>query len=333
MPNHVVATPLPDVLVAKRCAAFPIEFVVRGFITGSTDTSMWTHYKNGCRACRRGEPARRARRGSDRGAAPARAEEVALPRRAPRKADVCVDAREEDAAGNYCGIDLPEGLVKNQRLATPLCTPTTKDSTHDVPIAPADIVASGRMTQEQWEACSKAALAIFARGQAVALSRGLVLVDTKYEFGLGSCPCGLPRRASRLNVERGLPSSARAEGSIARESLPSPTRTLPGDDGEILLIDEVHTPDSSRYWLASSYEARFAAGQEPENIDKEFLRLWYRERCDPYKDEVIPKAPDELVCELARRYVLLYELITGSEFDFAAASADVDRSAAVAAAL
>jgi len=240
MPNHVVATPLPDVLVAKRCAAFPIEFVVRGFITGSTDTSMWTHYKNGCR--------------------------------------------------NYCGIDLPEGLVKNQRLAAPLCTPTTKDATHDVPIAPADIVASGRMTQAQWEACSKAALAIFARGQAVALSRGLVLVDTKYEFGLG-------------------------------------------DDGEILLIDEVHTPDSSRYWLAASYETRFAEGKEPENIDKEFLRLWYRERCDPYKDEVIPKAPDELVCELARRYVLLFELITGTEFDFEAAAADVDRSAAVAAAL
>ena len=83
------------------------------------------------------------------------------------------------------------------------------------------------------------------------------------------------------------------------------------DDGTCVLIDEVLTPDSSRYWLAHSYEARHAAGQEPENIDKEFLRLWYRERCDPYKDEVIPAAPDELVCELSRRYILLYELITG----------------------
>ena len=130
-------------------------------------------------------------------------------------------------------------------------------------------------------------LAIFARGQEIAASRGLVLVDTKFEFGLA-------------------------------------------EDGTCILIDEVLTPDSSRYWLAHSYEARHAAGQEPENIDKEFLRLWYRERCDPYKDEVIPAAPDELVCELSRRYILLYELITGETFDFQAASAAVDRPAVLA---
>ena len=238
--NHVVAAPLPDVVVAKKCRAFPIEFVVRGYMTGSTSTSMWTHYKNGART--------------------------------------------------YCGIDLPDGLEKNAKMATPLCTPTTKDAEHDVPISPADIVASGRMTQAEWDHCSAVALAVFAHGQATAAARGLILVDTKYEFG----------RA---------------------------------DDGEILLIDEVQTPDSSRYWLAASYEARIANKQEPENIDKEFLRLWYRERCDPYKDAVIPDAPDDLVCELSRRYILLYELITGARFDFDAASADVDRGAAIEAAL
>jgi len=235
--NHVRASPLPDVLVAARCQAFPVEFVVRGYITGSTSTSLWTHYKNGERT--------------------------------------------------YCGIDFPDGLVKNQKLAENVCTPTTKDAEHDEPISGEDIVSTGRMTQAQWDECRGKALAIFARGQEIAASRGLVLVDTKFEFGLA-------------------------------------------EDGTCILIDEVLTPDSSRYWLAHSYEARHAAGQEPENIDKEFLRLWYRERCDPYKDEVIPAAPDELVCELSRRYILLYELITGETFDFQAASAAVDRPAVLA---
>jgi phosphoribosylaminoimidazole-succinocarboxamide synthase len=87
-------------------------------------------------------------------------------------------------------------------------------------------------------------------------------------------------------------------------------------EGNIVLIDEVHTPDSSRYWLASSYEERIAAGKEPENIDKEFLRLWFRDHCDPYKDAEIPKAPKELVTELSRRYISLYEMITAKTFEF-----------------
>ncbi|MFT6399429.1 MAG: phosphoribosylaminoimidazole-succinocarboxamide synthase [Bradymonadia bacterium] len=86
------------------------------------------------------------------------------------------------------------------------------------------------------------------------------------------------------------------------------------DNGEIMLIDEIHTPDSSRYWIADSYTGRFDAGQEPENIDKEFLRLWFVDNCDPYKDEVLPAAPDELVVELASRYARLYEMITGRDF-------------------
>ncbi|KAJ1459626.1 hypothetical protein M885DRAFT_459456 [Pelagophyceae sp. CCMP2097] len=228
--NHALGWPLPDVCLARRAVPFPIEFVVRAYITGSTDTSLWTHYKAGER--------------------------------------------------NYCGLDFPDGLVKNQKLDKPVCTPTTKDATHDAPIAPDDIVASGRMTREEWDYCAAKALAIFERGAALSAQRGLVLVDTKYEFG-------------RVCL---------ADGSL----------------GDIVLIDEVHTPDSSRFWLAGTYAERFSAGQEPENIDKEFLRLWYRERCDPYADAELPAAPDDLVCELARRYVLLFELITGQRFDFAA---------------
>ena len=87
-------------------------------------------------------------------------------------------------------------------------------------------------------------------------------------------------------------------------------------DGEILLIDEIHTPDSSRYWLAQTYEERFRESEEPQNIDKEFLRLWFVDNCDPYNDEVLPHAPDELVIELSQRYILLYEMITGQSFNF-----------------
>ncbi|KAJ8599939.1 hypothetical protein CTAYLR_002807 [Chrysophaeum taylorii] len=221
-PNHAIACPEPSVLIAERTTVFPVEFVVRGYMTGSTATSMWTHYKNGART--------------------------------------------------YCGIALPEGMVKNQKLDPVVVTPTTKDRARDEPISPADIIASGRMTQADWDFCAATALDIFRRGQEVAAARGLILVDTKYEFGKTT-------------------------------------------DGRILLVDELHTPDSSRYWLAASYEQRHAAGLEPENVDKEFLRLWYRDRCDPYEDATIPEAPADLVCELSRRYILLYELITGQKFD------------------
>uniref|UniRef100_A0A7S2RK64 phosphoribosylaminoimidazolesuccinocarboxamide synthase n=1 Tax=Rhizochromulina marina TaxID=1034831 RepID=A0A7S2RK64_9STRA len=227
-PNHVICSPHSSVVVGEKCTIFPVEFVVRGYVTGSTDTSMWTHYKNGAR--------------------------------------------------QYCGHDLPEGMVKNQKLwCDALVTPTTKDKDHDRPISGAEAVSEGRLTQSQWDHCERVAKELFLFGQRVARERGLILVDTKYEFGVDSA-------------------------------------------GNILLCDEIHTPDSSRYWLAESYEARFAVGQEPENIDKEFLRRWFRARCDPYKDEVLPEAPEELVCELSRRYILLFELITGQRFDFPASS-------------
>lgn len=223
VPNHVLAIPDPNVTIAKKCKVFPIEFVVRGYITGTTSTSLWTQYNNGVR--------------------------------------------------NYCGIDLPEGLRKNQRLAKPLMTPTTKDE-HDRPISPAEIVQDGFMTAEDWEAASDAAMRLYEYGVKVAAQHGLILVDTKYEFGKDA-------------------------------------------DGNIVLVDEIHTPDSSRYWLANSYEQRFQSHQEPENIDKEFLRLWFTKNCDPYNDKVLPKAPEELIVTLASRYIQLYEMITGNPFQFA----------------
>jgi phosphoribosylaminoimidazole-succinocarboxamide synthase len=166
---------------------------------------------------------------------------------------------------------LPDGLRKGDPLPAPLVTPTTKADDHDELISPAEIVARGLMTQAQWDETAGSALRLFAHGQAAAAARGLLLVDTKYEFGVDAT-------------------------------------------GKGLLIDEVHTPDSSRYWIASSYAERHAAGLEPENIDKEFLRLWFAERCDPYGDAPLPAAPPELVAELSRRYVLLYETITGRSF-------------------
>lgn len=162
-------------------------------------------------------------------------------------------------------------MRKNDRLSKNVITPTTKAETHDEPISPEEIISRGLMTAADWEEASSAALKLFEFGQQQAAQRGLLLVDTKYEFG----------------------------------------KT---DDGKIVLIDEIHTPDSSRYWIADSYEARHAAGEEPQNIDKEFLRLWFRANCDPYNDAVLPEAPEELVSELSKRYILLYETITGQQF-------------------
>lgn len=226
VPNHLVASPHPSAMLCKKCKVFPVEFVVRGYITGSTSTSMWTNYKNGCR--------------------------------------------------DFCGNKLDDGYVQHQKLPRNMVTPTTKDDAHDELISGEEIVRSGRMTKEQWEYCAQKALDLFAFGQAKAAERGLILVDTKYEFGVDEAT------------------------------------------GEILLIDEIHTPDSSRYWLAHSYEDRMQQGLPPENIDKEFLRLWFKDHCDPYKDETLPEAPKELVLELARRYILLFELITGTSFPFPA---------------
>jgi phosphoribosylaminoimidazole-succinocarboxamide synthase len=163
-------------------------------------------------------------------------------------------------------------MKKNEPLPKNIVTPTTKEKAHDRPITAEEIVAEGWMTAEQWEFTSTKALELFAFGQKIAAERGLILADTKYEFGVAQ-------------------------------------------DGEILLVDEIHTPDSSRYWLSDSYAERLTAGQEPNMIDKEFFRLWFRNRCDPYKDAVLPVPPDDLIAELAARYIQLFEKITGNTFE------------------
>ena len=219
--NHFIEMPDPNVIIAKKCKVIPIEFVVRGYITGSTSTSLWTVYNNGDR--------------------------------------------------EYCGNQLSEGLIKNQKLDENMLTPTTKEEHHDRPISPDDIIKEGWMTKDDWRYCSKVALDLFAFGQKVAADHGMILVDTKYEMGVDV-------------------------------------------DGNILLVDEIHTPDSSRYWIKNTYEEKMEKGEEPENIDKEFLRLWFVDNCDPYNDEELPKPPDDLVVELSNRYIYLYETITGENF-------------------
>ena len=174
----------------------------------------------------------------------------------------------QQGARIYCGNRLPEGLRKNDPLPEPILTPTTKSEEHDEPIAPDQIIARSLLTPDEWEQASAAALTLFRAGQATAAERGMILVDTKYEFGVSS-------------------------------------------DGAVLVADEVHTPDSSRYWIASSYPERHAAGAEPESIDKEFIRLWYRDHCDPYHDPELPEAPSALRLELAARYLRLYQILTG----------------------
>ncbi len=221
--NHVIDYPDPNVVVARRLDMLPVEMVVRDYITGSTETSIWPMYAAGERV--------------------------------------------------LYGHAFPEGLVKNQKLAETIITPTTKaaQGEHDAPITAEEIVAQGLLSQAQWDELARISLALFARGREIAAANGLILVDTKYEFGLDG-------------------------------------------DGAITLADEIHTPDSSRFWLAETYQARLAAGQEPESLDKEFLRLWISARCDPY-NEPVPEIPAETLIEFSAKYVRLFEMVTGKRFD------------------
>lgn len=222
IPNHLIATPDPNVSIVKSCQTLPVEIIVRGYITGVTDTSAWYNYEKGERL--------------------------------------------------FCGNLLPDGLKKNQKLEKPILTPTTKPETgHDEKISRTEILARKLVSESIWNQVEKAALALFAKGTKIASQNGLILVDTKYEMGLD-------------------------------------------ENGELILIDEVHTPDSSRYWIAESYPERLHNEQEPENFDKEFLRLWFKKNCDPYHDAILPDAPPELVEELSFRYIDIYEKITGTKF-------------------
>jgi phosphoribosylaminoimidazole-succinocarboxamide synthase len=219
--NHVLAIPDANVTVGKKCTPIPIEAVVRGYLTGVTSTSLWTHYSDG-------------------------------------KRDF----------GNFI---LPEGLQKNQKLQKAVFTPSTKDDAHDITMSPEEMINSGVITLGLMNQIEAASMALYERGVEIAKQHGLILVDTKYEFGLN-------------------------------------------ENGMLTLIDEIHTPDSSRYWQLDSYEKRFIAHEEPENFDKELLRLWFKEHCDPYSDDVLPEAPQELVDELSRRYIHVYEQLLDTKF-------------------
>jgi phosphoribosylaminoimidazole-succinocarboxamide synthase len=171
------------------------------------------------------------------------------------------------------GMRFPDGMRENQKLPATIITPTSKafHGSHDEPLTSDEIVRRSLLTAAQWRSVSETALALFARGREMAARCGLILVDTKYEFGFDQ-------------------------------------------DGRIFLADEIHTPDSSRYWFAASYPSRFDAGERPESFDKDFIRSWVVQRCDPYKDE-IPEIPREMVLETARVYISAYEQITGRAFD------------------
>ncbi len=221
VPNAVLAVPDPNVTVARKCTMVPVEAVVRGYLTGVTDTAAWTRYAAGLR--------------------------------------------------DFGGMTLPDGMRKNQQLPRPIFDPTTKEAAHDRTLSPQQMIAEGFITRELFDRVRETALELFARGQEIAARSGLILVDTKYEFGTD-------------------------------------------EHGALVLIDEIHTPDSSRYWQRDTYAARFEAGEEPQYFDKEFLRLWFRDHCDPYGDATLPPAPPELVEELSRRYIAMYGQITGMKF-------------------
>jgi phosphoribosylaminoimidazole-succinocarboxamide synthase len=221
--NHVLEYPDPNVLVCRRLDILPVEIVVRGYLAGTTGTSILTLYKAGQRS--------------------------------------------------MYGMTLPDGMRDNEALPTPIITPTSKefDGGHDEPLTPAEILERKLLTAAQWDELSATALALFARGQTMAAERGLILADTKYEFGVTP-------------------------------------------DGAIVLADEIHTPDSSRYWKQASYQGRFEKGERPESFDKDFVRAWVAARCDPYKDP-IPEIPQDLILGTAAVYAEAFETITGKSFE------------------
>ena len=216
--QHIIANHLLEVVDArsmrvKKCQVLPIEVIVRGYMTGTTNTAIWTLYQQGER--------------------------------------------------QFFNTTLPDDLTKNIALPQPILTPTTKAADHDAPLTPAMLEAMPEVNT-YWPQIADIAMQLFECGQQRALEAGLILVDTKYEFGIDEI-------------------------------------------GQLTLIDECHTPDSSRYWDAQTYKERLAAGEEPDNFDKEIIRLWFRQHCDPYQDETLPQAPDDLIVTVAQRYLEIQE--------------------------
>jgi phosphoribosylaminoimidazole-succinocarboxamide synthase len=179
----------------------------------------------------------------------------------------------ERGSRSFCGHALPDGMRKNQRLAAPILTPSTKAAKgdHDVSVSRAELLAMGRITPEVFDRAAALAAKLFAAGQAHAAKQGLILADTKYEMGLDRA-------------------------------------------GNLVVIDEIHTPDSSRYWHAADYEARLAAGEEPRSLDKEYVRRWLANDAKWTGDGAPPVMPPEIRIEAAKRYIASYELVTGRAF-------------------
>ena len=229
-PNHVINYPDPNIVHCKNLKMLSVELVVRGYLAGSTGTSVLTMYKNGER--------------------------------------------------EMYGTTFPDGMTDFEKLPTPIITPTTKAALgeHDAPLSAKEIVEQGILPADVWGQVSDYALKLFARGQEIAAKAGLILADTKYEFGFD-------------------------------------------EDGVLTLGDEIHTPDSSRYWIADTYAARLAAGQDPETLDKDKIRRWVVARCDPYKDD-LPDIPDDIRIATAEVYIDVYEKITGQKFEFPAGDAN-----------
>ncbi len=219
--NHLLSVPDPNVMIVRNCKVIPIEMVIRGYITGVTDTSIWGSYEKGERL--------------------------------------------------IYGIKFPEGLKKNQKLPEPVITPTTKaEAGHDERLTEKEILQRRIVTPIIWKQMKKAALAIFERGQKICDKAGIILVDTKYEFGLD-------------------------------------------ERCKLMLVDEIHTPDSSRYWIKKTYSERFKKGIEPESYDKEPLRIWFKKQGFTGKGK-IPKMPPEFIAKMSSLYMGIYEKITGQRF-------------------
>lgn len=244
IPNHLISLPDPNVTIAKNLTPIPVEMVVRGYMSGVTKTSIWYSYQQGER--------------------------------------------------EIYGIHFPDGLKKNDKLPTPVITPTThgspsashstlrddssgsdskssgSSSGHDERLTKKEILEKKIVSKKIYEQMEQASLKLFSFGSKLAEKKGLILVDTKYEFGLD-------------------------------------------EKGNVTLMDEIHTPDSSRFWIKKTYKKRLSSGEEPENFDKEFLRLWYFQK--GYRgDGKPPKMTDEIITALSKRYIAVYEILTGKKF-------------------
>ena len=227
VPNWKIASPDPMVTFGRRCEPFPVEMIIRGYLTGSS----WRSYKNGSR--------------------------------------------------EICGVPIPDGMKEHQRFEQPIITPTTKaeQGEHDEDISKEEIIKQGLVSPEDYAKLEEYTYKLFERGTELAAEKGLILVDTKYEFG------------------------------------------KIGD--EIYLIDEIHTPDSSRYFYLEGYEERQRKGEAQKQLSKEFVRKWLMEHGFQGKEgQQLPELPDEFVEEISQRYIELYEIITGEKF-VADTSADV----------